>query len=391
MDEKEKNQKSELKNKVQAALQKATKPGTMSGLKSDDISDVFNRYRLQVAQILPQHITPERILQISTTVISKNPKLKECSVESLIGSVLQSAILGFNPDPLLGLCFFVPFRKNVGNKENPKWITESQFLIGYKGFMELARRSKEIKYIDAEIVRAGDEFSYEKGLHPALKHVPAETRGKITHAYAVAHYTNGGFNFVVLTFAEIESLRILSPSQKSINEPAGAWALNELSYENMAKAKAIKQLAKYMPLSIDIMSNMMTDGGIIRPANFQKINPEYSQIKLEEVENPELNLLPGQTETKEPEQIKEPDAEPEQIKEPEQKKEQKKKNKKSELKPTINKYVAIFKDDLNRATNPDDLKEIYGDILNKNVYVNMNKDEQKMIDTEYLNLSKKLK
>lgn len=264
-----------------------TKAGTMLGLASNDIKGILDKYRDQIAQALPKHLTPERMIQIATTVISQNPTIKECTAASIIGAVMQSSILGFNPSPVLGQCYFVPFNRNIGTKENKKWVKEAQFIIGYKGYIDLSRRGGQLKTIDANIVREHDVFEYEYGLEPKLRHIPkSNNRGEIKYVYAVAHYVNGGFNFVVLTNQEVEMLRLASPMQKA-GVYSGAWALNEVSKENMFKAKAVRQLAKYMPLSLDTVINMQSDGAIIHPDNFIKLDvdgQEISAIKPEEID-----------------------------------------------------------------------------------------------------------
>ena len=232
---------------VRTALQKAKKPGTLSGLKHTDIQTVLEGMRIQIAQALPKHLTPDRVIQMATTLITQNPKIAECSAASLMGAVMQASILGFKPVSALGECYFVPYGKEV------------QFQIGYKGYISLARRSGQIKNLYAYPVRKGDDFTYELGLNPKLEHKPkADVDAELTHVYAVVHYKDGAYDFIVLTRAEVEKLRLRSPMQKGA--PKGAWATD---YEAMAKAKAIKQLAKYMPLSDEMQAATVSDERII--------------------------------------------------------------------------------------------------------------------------------
>ena len=85
----------------------------------------------------------------------------------------------------------------------------------------------------------------------------------LTHVYAVSHYKDGGYNFVVLTKKEVEALRRRNAMQKE--EAAGAW---KTDYEAMAMAKAIKQLAKYLPLSDELQSMVQSDESILDPKMF---------------------------------------------------------------------------------------------------------------------------
>jgi recombination protein RecT len=219
------------------------------------------------------------MIQMATQVIVKNPKVAECSAASLIGAVMQASILGFKPSDSLGQVYFVPYGKSV------------QFQVGYKGYIDLARRSGQIKTLYAYPVYQNDHFEYELGLEPKLTHRPAqEDRGEMTFVYAVAHYKDGGYNFVVLSRNEVERLRLRNAFQKS--KPSGAWATD---YEAMACAKAIKQLSKYMPLSEEMQGAVLSDEGVIQPDNFSNdqtgsldadgIYPEADEIDVEVMED----------------------------------------------------------------------------------------------------------
>ena len=135
----------------------------------------------------------------------------------------------------------------------------------------------------------GDEFEYQLGLHPKLDHIPkVGPESNITHVYAVAHYKDGGYNFIVLTKSEVEALRLRSPMQKAI--PSGAW---KTDYEAMAKAKAIKQLSKYMPLSDEMVNAVRADEAVI---NQKALSNNRTGILLDELDYPEGETIDGEAE-----------------------------------------------------------------------------------------------
>ena len=138
--------------------------------------------------------------------------------------------------------------------------------------------------IYAEVVYKNDEFEYEMGLEPKLKHVPDLFSKKFDHeikfVYAVAHYTDGGYNFVVLTREQVEDLRLRSPMQKGT--PTGAW---KTDYAAMSKAKAIKQLAKWIPLSDEEQILIESDEQIITP---DKLSSEGKGVLPEFLDNGSL-------------------------------------------------------------------------------------------------------
>ena len=249
-------------------MKRAQEEGSLKKFQSTDIATIFEQYKHQIAQALPKHLTADRMIQMAVTLISKNPKLKECTAGSLIGATMQASILGFRPVEALAYCYFVPYNNKKRRQDGSEYYEkEVQFQIGYRGLMDLARRSGQIKSIHAFAVYSGDQFSYSLGINPNITHIPNETQQKnpkdLTHVYAVAHYKDGGYNFVVLTRKEVEALRRRNAMQKE--EAGGAW---KTDYEAMAMAKAIKQLAKYLPLSDELQSMVQSDESIIRPEMF---------------------------------------------------------------------------------------------------------------------------
>ena len=250
-----------------SVVQKVKNTGSLAGLTQGEIGDYLGGMKERVAQILPKHLTADRVLQMAATTIHRNPAIAKCTPTSLLGAVMQASLLGFPPVDALGYCYFVPYGKDV------------QFQIGYKGLIDLARRSGKVKDVYAEIVREGDVFEAEFGLERTLKHKPSfDTSKPITHAYAVCHYSDGGYSFVVLSKADIEKLRLRSPMQKAA--ASGAWLTD---YEAMAKAKALKQLAKYLPLSLDQQSAVATDEAVLSPESFMRNDSGETTVKVEDI------------------------------------------------------------------------------------------------------------
>jgi len=98
------------------------------------IQDLLKRMEPQIRKALPKHLEPERLARIALTEIRKNPKLLECSRESLLGAVMTAAQLGLEPG-VLGHAYLIPYWNNKTKSY------EVQFQIGYKGLLDLVRRS----------------------------------------------------------------------------------------------------------------------------------------------------------------------------------------------------------------------------------------------------------
>jgi len=180
---------------------------TMSDMKSNKIASVIEAYQPQIKALLGDIMTPERLIQIATINIASNKAIAACSIESIIGAVMQAAILKFKPSNALGYCYFVPYGK------------ELQFQLGYKGMIQLAYRSGKLKDIFANVVYKGDIFEYEFGNNRHIKHIPNEdvdnSDENITHVYAYANYVNGGFVFEVLNRKKIDFYKARSADKRT--------------------------------------------------------------------------------------------------------------------------------------------------------------------------------
>src|SRR5699024_349340 len=109
----------------------------------------------QLAAALPRHMTAERMIRIATTEIRKVPALGNCDTMSFVSAIVQCSQLGLEPGSALGHAYLLPF----GNKNEKSGKKNVQLIIGYRGMIDLARRSGQIASLSARVVREGDEFS----------------------------------------------------------------------------------------------------------------------------------------------------------------------------------------------------------------------------------------
>ena len=210
-----------------------------------NIQDLFKRMAPAIAKVLPKHIKSDHLLRVALTEIRKNPKLLECSSQSLLGALMLAAQLGLEPG-ILGHAYLIPYYNSKTRS------TEVQFQIGYKGYIDLVRRSGELQTLDVHEVCRNDVFEYEYGLTPKLMHRPAlENRGEPYCYYAIAKLKDGGFSYLVMSVQDIEKFR-----KRSKSPDYGPWVTD---YDAMAKKTVIKQLAKYLPLSTEIQTQIVQD------------------------------------------------------------------------------------------------------------------------------------
>ncbi|EBG1618414.1 recombination protein RecT, partial [Salmonella enterica] len=193
-----------------------------------------------------------------------------------VSAIVQCSQLGLEPGGALGHAYLLPF----GNKNEKSGKKNVQLIIGYRGMIDLARRSGQIASLSARVVREGDDFSFEFGLEEKLVHRPGENEdAPVTHVYAVARLKDGGTQFEVMTRKQIELVRAQSKAGNN-----GPWVTH---WEEMAKKTAIRRLFKYLPVSIEIQRAVSMDEKetlTIDPADASVITGEYSVVENAGVE-----------------------------------------------------------------------------------------------------------
>jgi recombination protein RecT len=229
-----------------------------------------------ITEALPKTsaLSAERLSRLCLTTLRTNPKLLECSIESLLGACLQSASLGLDPS-LMGSCYFIPYKGQVS------------FQIGYKGLIDLVCRKGEVTSIVAQEVRQGDKFHFEYGRNETLIHVPApmQSRGEVYAYYAYAHLKNGGFTFHVMSLDEIIKVRDEHSMAYKYDKNNSIWAKN---FDEMAKKTCIKRLIKYLPISVETQSAVQFDGTTRKDISAEPIFAE-EEIKVEILDKQEEN------------------------------------------------------------------------------------------------------
>jgi recombination protein RecT len=165
-----------------------------------------NTYLIQCAQSDPQHLV-EAIKNVGLTGLSLNPELR--------------------------LGYLVPFKGKI------------KFMSSYMGKVDILIRTGVVKTIQAELVYENDEFKYEKGIKPVLKHKPdvfAEDRGKLKGGYYIAILANGEKIFDVMPEKRIQEIKGRSEAVKS-----GKTSPWDTDFEEMAKKTIINWAFKSLP------------------------------------------------------------------------------------------------------------------------------------------------
>lgn len=95
-----------------------------------------------------------------TSAVAVNPALQECDAGTILAGALLGESLNLSPSPQLGQYYLVPFKQKAkydrdGNMIRPE-TTTATFVLGYKGYIQLALRSGQYKDLDIVVIKQGE-------------------------------------------------------------------------------------------------------------------------------------------------------------------------------------------------------------------------------------------
>jgi recombination protein RecT len=226
----------------------------------------------QLSSALPKWLSADRLLRIVFTSVMKNPKLIDCTRESILSSVMQCAQLGL--EPILGRSYLIPYE----NKKyiNGAWVKvpECQMQIGYQGLVDLARRTDTIADVWGANVYENDDFSMQYGMNRNLHHVPwfmdpekrkAGESGEVIGAYVVWKLKDETMHPEFMSIIDIHKRRDKSQSYAwahTGNPKQGGGKKNSVWHEwpeEMNLKTVIKHSSKLIPASIEFMQAVELD------------------------------------------------------------------------------------------------------------------------------------
>ena len=219
----------------------------------DNMANQISRMKGAMEQVLPKHMTADRMVRVAIMAVRTTPHLAECSSASVISCFMACSMLGLEPNSPLHQAYLIPYWSTKLNGY------ECQLIVDYRGKLDLARRSGEIASIQAHAVYQGDVFEYELGLTPTLKHKPSDKADrvqpdKLTHCYCVVRLKEAGTDpiFVVLSRAEIELRRMRGASGKKDRAGKPIHTPWNTDYEKMAKKTAVHECMTWAPRSAEM-------------------------------------------------------------------------------------------------------------------------------------------
>ena len=206
-----------------------------------------------LAMALPKHVTPDRMVRVALTAMTRTPKLADCDQASFFKALFECSQWGLEPDGRRA--HLIPFE----NKR--KGIVECQLIIDYKGLAELAYRSGFVKTIHAQEIRRGDLFAYDLG--QVTRHTPWFLRadsgkpdkpGEVYAYYCIVEMVGESRKCEVMGLDEVNAIRDKSQGYTAFKK---GWAKTSVWEDypiEMGKKTVFKRCSKWLPLSAEFRS-----------------------------------------------------------------------------------------------------------------------------------------
>ncbi|MDC8446065.1 MAG: recombinase RecT [Nitrosomonas sp.] len=301
---------------LKAAATGGEAPMKLSDMKpKDQIAHLLRSKHAEISKMLPKHLNAERLLKVAQIAATTTPALAKCDVPSLIGAIGQCAQMGLEPNTVLGHAYLLPFNtKRKDANGNEKWVNSVQVIIGYKGLIDLARRSGQIISIAAHEVCGNDRFELVYGLDEKLNHTPAmEARGEVIGFYAIAKLKDGGHAFEFMSRYQVEEIK--AASERKNKRESSVWKDH---FIEMGRKTVIRRLAKYLPLSIEFQTASALDG-MADAGKDQHLDDIEGDFSIIPEDAPEVYEETGEIPNNKPEKTKQidqdkPDIKAEEIK-----------------------------------------------------------------------------
>lgn len=226
-----------------------------------------------------------------TSAVAVNPALQECDAGTILAGALLGESLKLSPSPQLGQYYLVPF------KNKRQQTTTAQFVLGYKGYVQLALRSGQYKDLDVMVIKQGEYMGKDPETGKArFKFIEDDdVRDALPTVGYMAYFEYmNGFRKVLywskekmMTYADAYSQAFSRKGYEDLlagKVPQGEmWKYSSFWYKNfddMAKKTMLRQLiSRWGVMSIDIQTALEHDDTITHDNDGQLIAERVASAK----------------------------------------------------------------------------------------------------------------
>jgi recombination protein RecT len=210
-------------------------------------------------------------------LFSNDKNLQKCDPRKVAMEAFKAATLKLPLSKSLGFAYVVPYKN------------EPTFIIGYKGLIQLAQRTGQYEYINADAVFEGELVGFDK-LTGAVDVTGKKLSEKIIGYFAYIETVNG-FKKALYWSKE----KVLEHAQKYSPSFGSSYSPWQKQFDDMAIKTVLRQLiSKYGIMTTEFATALDSDKDETSPYSEaeQKANSEV--VDFEEAEFEEVNEETGE-------------------------------------------------------------------------------------------------
>lgn len=244
----------------------------------------------------------KRFIASITSAVAINPQLQECDVGTILAGALLGESLNLSPSPQLGQYYLVPF--NDKKSETKK----AQFILGYKGYIQLAIRSGQYKKLNVLEIKEGELVSFDP-LNEEIECMliddwDAREAAPTIGYYAMFEYVNGFRKAIYWSRTKMEShADKYSPAfsaaayrkiQAGEVKDADMWKYSSFWYKNfddMAKKTMLRQIiSKWGVMSTEMQKAFENDVEAPQDTDYVSAPEESLTVATPEAEAEQVDI-----------------------------------------------------------------------------------------------------
>lgn len=267
-------------------------------------------YQKLISQTLGDKKKAERYTAAIMSAVATNPQLQQCEAKTILSGSLLAESLNLAHSPQLGQYYLVPFK--VKAKNGIPEHHDATFILGYKGYIQLAVRSGFYKHINAMEIKQGElayynPFDDEIELNPIQDFDERENAETVGY-YAMFEYLNGFKK--VLYWSKKQMLQHADRYSPAFSAQAyerlqrGEIPQNELwkyssfwykDFDSMAKKTMLRQLiSKWGVMSTEMQTAFENDNKVMNMSE----NGDFVPTEIDEPQSEnQPEIPPVQTQT----------------------------------------------------------------------------------------------
>ena len=276
-----------------------------------------DKYRKLINNTLGDPNRARRFVAAISSAVAVNPALQECEAGSILSGALLGESLNLSPSPQLGQYYLVPFKSKAKKDREGRIIspecTKAQFVLGYKGYIQLAIRSGQYTKINVIEVKEGELVHFDPITEDVdlklIDDYEAREKAQTVGYCATFQYLNGFRKTIywskekMLSHADKFSPAFSKESYHKIQNgqisDKDMWKYSSFWYKNfddMAKKTMLRQLiSRWGVMSIEMITAFESDNKEIETTS----NGDFVSSEAEPTETPALNSQPEVTEVEE--------------------------------------------------------------------------------------------